>query len=72
MPSMEEFSNIFDEKLKAHLGPIQSELKALKEENISLRNPALIRKKHLDQQRAEHAKWLSDLADELKAIEDGS
>lgn len=72
MPSMEEFSRILDEKLRAQLEPIQNELRALKQENRELKDPALARKKHLNQLRAGHEKWLADSAGELKSIEEGT
>lgn len=72
MPTMEEFSRMLDEKLKAQLEPIKDQLKALKDENLILKSPASARKRHLDQRRAEHEKWLADSANELKSIEDGT
>lgn len=72
MPTMDEFSRMLDEKLKAQLEPIKDQLKALKDENAVLKSPASIRKRHLDQRRAEHERWLADSANELKSIEDGT
>lgn len=72
MPTMDEFSKMLDEKLRAQLEPINNQLKALKDENMALKSPASVRKRHLEQRRAEHEKWLADSANELKSIEDGT